>query len=89
MGDGEGNLLTYGVYPHTPKLDAFAASVEMRAPDTEFTFYDGPPFPTGSPHYGNLIEPWANGEYFPLLFSREAVEERAEYRLVLMPGSGL
>ena len=37
------------------ELDAFATSVEMRSPDSEFTFYDGPPFPTGSPHYGNLL----------------------------------
>jgi penicillin amidase len=39
----------------------------------------------GSPYYGNLAEPWGGGEYFPLLFSREAVEERAEHRLVLKP----
>ncbi len=35
--------------------DAFARSVEMRSDDFEYTFYDGPPFPTGSPHYGNLL----------------------------------
>lgn len=34
---------------------AFARSVELHPPETEFTFYDGPPFPTGSPHYGNLL----------------------------------
>jgi hypothetical protein len=28
---------------------------------------------------------WADGEYFPLLFSREAVEENVEHRLVLKP----
>ena len=37
------------------RLDAFAVSVESRPADSEFTFYDGPPFPTGSPHYGNLL----------------------------------
>ncbi len=37
------------------ELDAFPASVEMRDPESEYTFYDGPPFPTGSPHYGNLL----------------------------------
>jgi len=36
-------------------LDAFTISVEQRPPETEFSFYDGPPFPTGSPHYGNLL----------------------------------
>jgi penicillin amidase len=41
----------------------------------------------GSPYYGNLTESWAAGEYFPLLFTRPAVEARAEHRLVLRPGS--
>jgi isoleucyl-tRNA synthetase len=36
-------------------LDAFPRSVTLRASDSEYTFYDGPPFPTGSPHYGNLL----------------------------------
>jgi len=40
----------------------------------------------GSPFYGNLTESWGAGEYFPLLFSREAVEARARHRLVLRPG---
>ena len=40
----------------------------------------------GSPYYGNLIDPWGRGEYFPMLFSREAVEARAEHRLLLTPG---
>ncbi len=40
----------------------------------------------GSPYYGNLTESWGAGEYFPLLFTRPAVEARAEHRLVLRPG---
>jgi len=40
----------------------------------------------GSPHYGNLTEDWGAGEYFPLLFTRSAVEARAEHRLMLRPG---
>ena len=40
----------------------------------------------GSPFYGNLTKSWANQEYFPLSFSREAVEANAEYRLLLRPG---
>jgi isoleucyl-tRNA synthetase len=35
--------------------DTFAASVAQRPADREYVFYDGPPFPTGSPHYGNLL----------------------------------
>ena len=37
------------------EVDAFARSVDMRPANNEYTFYDGPPFPTGSPHYGNLL----------------------------------
>ena len=40
----------------------------------------------GSPFYGNLIDYLGNGEYFPFLFSREAVEERVAHRLTLQPG---
>ncbi len=34
---------------------AFEESVLRRPADNEYIFYDGPPFPTGSPHYGNLL----------------------------------
>jgi isoleucyl-tRNA synthetase len=37
------------------KLDAFQQSVSMRPVDNEYVFYDGPPFPTGSPHFGTLL----------------------------------
>lgn len=37
-------------------IDAFKTSVDARDPDTEYTFYDGPPFATGSPHYGHLLQ---------------------------------
>jgi penicillin amidase len=37
----------------------------------------------GSPFYGNLIENHRNAEYFPLSFSREAVEANAAHRLLL------
>ncbi len=39
----------------------------------------------GSPFYGNLVENLGNGEYFPLLFTRGAVNEHAAHRLVLNP----
>ncbi len=35
--------------------DTFRLSVEMRPADREFTFYDGPPFASGSPHYGHIL----------------------------------
>jgi isoleucyl-tRNA synthetase len=37
------------------EIEAFPTSVAMRPEESEFTFYDGPPFPTGSPHYGTLL----------------------------------
>ena len=39
----------------------------------------------GSPYYDNLVDNLGNGEYFPLLFTRGAVEERAAHRLTLRP----
>ena len=37
------------------KINAFENSVNNRKDSKIFRFYDGPPFPTGSPHYGNLL----------------------------------
>ncbi len=39
----------------------------------------------GSPFYANLVESYGRGEYFPLAFSREAVDHVAAHRLVLVP----
>jgi penicillin amidase len=39
----------------------------------------------GSPFYGNLADNLGNGEYFPLLFTRDAVEGEAANRLTLQP----
>ena len=39
----------------------------------------------GSPFYDNLVENLGNGEYFPLLYTRSAVEKRAAHRLTLKP----
>jgi penicillin G amidase len=43
----------------------------------------GQPF---SPFYANLVESYGRGEYFPMAYSRQAVEAAAAYRLVLEPG---
>jgi len=37
------------------KLDAFQESNRRREGQPEFVFYDGPPFATGTPHYGHLL----------------------------------
>ncbi|MFL6196142.1 MAG: penicillin acylase family protein [Thermoanaerobaculia bacterium] len=39
----------------------------------------------GSPHYADLLPLWAEGRYFPLLFSREKIEAEAKEKLVLEP----
>ena len=38
-----------------------------------------------SPFYDNLLEGWANDEYFPLLYSREAVEANSAITITLLP----
>jgi penicillin amidase len=39
----------------------------------------------GSPHYSDLLPLWSEGKYFPLLYSREAVEKEATDKLALEP----
>lgn len=38
-----------------------------------------------SPHYRDLMPMWRTGKYFPLLYSRKAVENNAEKRIRLVP----
>ncbi|HOM33177.1 MAG TPA: class I tRNA ligase family protein, partial [Candidatus Paceibacterota bacterium] len=33
----------------------FEKSVQKEAPKGDYVFYDGPPFATGTPHYGHLV----------------------------------
>ncbi|HEX6145633.1 MAG TPA: class I tRNA ligase family protein, partial [Acidimicrobiia bacterium] len=44
-----------GVLELWRRTNAFEESVIRRPADNEYIFYDGPPFPTGSPHFGNLL----------------------------------
>jgi penicillin amidase len=39
-----------------------------------------------SPFYDNLLEGWAKNEYFPLLYTRDAVEENGALTIKLLPG---
>ncbi len=39
----------------------------------------------GSPHYADLLQLWDEGKYFPLVYSRKAVEKEATEKLVLEP----
>ena len=38
-----------------------------------------------SPYYSNLLHLWANDEYFPLAFSRKAVDSKSAHKLTLKP----
>ncbi|MFJ9729381.1 penicillin acylase family protein [Streptomyces sp. NPDC101209] len=40
-----------------------------------------------SPHYNDLFAPWARGEAFPMLYSRQAVLRHAEMTIRLRPAS--
>lgn len=37
------------------KSDTFKKSEEKEAPNGSFVFYDGPPFATGTPHFGHIL----------------------------------
>ncbi len=39
----------------------------------------------GSPYYSNLVDTFGRGEYFPLAYSRQSVEQVAAHKLVLRP----
>jgi penicillin amidase len=39
----------------------------------------------GSKHYGDLLPLWAEGKYFPMLYSKQKVEAMAKERLTLEP----
>lgn len=37
------------------EIDAFQTSLKLSEGRPEYSFYDGPPFATGLPHYGHLL----------------------------------
>lgn len=37
------------------ELDAFRTSLKQSKDRPRYTFYDGPPFATGLPHYGHIL----------------------------------
>jgi isoleucyl-tRNA synthetase len=37
------------------RIKAFETQLKLNEGKKEYTFYDGPPFATGTPHYGNLL----------------------------------
>jgi len=77
-GGGQGYLQTHGA--------SFREILDVadwdRSVGTNVPGQSGQP---GSPHYDDLLPLWAEGRYFPLLFSREKIEEVAKEKLVLEP----
>src|SRR5690348_12392888 len=43
------------ILAHWDEIDAFHRQVELTRDLPRYTFYDGPPFATGLPHYGHLL----------------------------------
>ncbi len=44
-----------GILEFWAENDTFKKSITSRPADSEYVFYDGPPFATGLPHYGHLL----------------------------------
>jgi len=42
------------VLAYWKEINAFHKQLELSKGKPEFTFYDGPPFATGLPHYGHI-----------------------------------
>ena len=40
---------------HWARVDAFKNQLRQSEGKPEYSFYDGPPFATGSPHYGHIL----------------------------------
>ena len=56
----------------------FREVIDLGHPDSAFvTNVPGQSGQPGSPFYRNLVEPYGRGEYFPLAFTRPAVERNA------------
>lgn len=47
--------LEEGIRQYWQEEDIFRRSIRQRADGQQFSFYDGPPFATGLPHYGHLL----------------------------------
>jgi len=70
--------------------EAFGASFReiLDVSDWDRSVVTNTPGESGNPgdkHYADLVSPWSRGEYHPLPFSRKAVEEATEQRILLVP----
>jgi penicillin amidase len=77
---GPGNKQTAGAsYRQILDVSNWDNSVAVNVPGQS-----GQPF---SPHYGDLLGLWADGKYFPLLYTREKILQHTKERLMLVPKS--
>lgn len=61
---------------------------DFKTPDASMvTIGPGNSGQPGSPFYDNLHALWSRNEFFPLLFTRPAVDAKTKFRLTLSPGS--
>lgn len=85
---GDGNTVNAAGGPNFTAVHGASFRVVLDLADWDRSVATSVPGQSGqpeSPHYGDLLPLWAEGRYFPLLFSRERVEAEARERLVLEP----
>ena len=65
------------ILKHWEEIDAFKKQLELTKDKPAYTFYDGPPFATGLPHYGHIlagtIKVSTQNNFFPLLKANHEV----------------
>jgi penicillin amidase len=85
--------------PYTPNQSAYRATDFRQTNGASFRVvidvgnwdnsravnYPGQAGNPDDPHYRDLTKFWLNGEYFPLLYSRAAIEKAVQSRIVLRP----
>ena len=52
----DSSALTEQILTLWTQTDAFQQSIATRSEKLSYTFYDGPPFTSGDPHYGHLLQ---------------------------------
>ena len=55
-GKSEQSQLEERILGFWQENNVFEQSLELRSKSHAFTFYDGPPFATGTPHYGHILQ---------------------------------
>jgi penicillin G amidase len=92
IGGDTDTLAQTAVLPQEPYVNnAFSLSywqnVHLADPDSsEAMLAPGQSGQLGSPHYGDLIEPWLAGKPFPLLWDKTAINGATRHELRLVPG---